>query len=71
MHACQFINQQLGKNNDALGIVTNGNTWNFYKLTVVGQVYEAAPHALGDLEVVLGWLYYIFQECERNLGSKE
>ena len=71
MQACQFINQKLGKNIDILGIVTNGNTWNFYKLTVAGQAYEAAPHALGDLEVVLGWLYYIFQECERNLGSKE
>jgi hypothetical protein len=72
MEACQSINRKLDKNIDVLGIVTNGTTWNFYKLTVLGQVYETAPHALGDLEVVLGWLYYIFRECENNLlGSRE
>ncbi|MFN7789118.1 MAG: hypothetical protein ACK5QY_12000 [Pseudanabaena sp.] len=71
MQACQWINHKLGREIDVLGIVTNGTTWNFYKLVRSGQVYETAAHALGDLEVVLGWLNYIFQNCEHNLVNKE
>jgi hypothetical protein len=71
MQACQSINHKLGREIDVLGIVTNGTTWNFYKLVRSGQVYETAAHALGDLEVVLGWLNYIFQNCEHNLVNKE
>jgi len=70
MQACQWINHKLGREIDVLGIVTNGTTWNFYKLVSSGQVYETAAHALGDLEVVLGWLHYIFQNCENNLENK-
>lgn len=67
MEACQSINRKLDKNIDVLGIVTNGTTWNFYKLAIEGQVYETAPHALGDLDIILGWLSYVFRECENNL----
>jgi len=67
MAACQSVNRQLGKDINIFGIVTNGATWTFYQLTITGQVYETTPHAIGDLEVVLGWLYYIFQECEKHL----
>jgi hypothetical protein len=34
-------------------------------------ILAAAAHALGDLEVVLGLLHYIFQNCENNLENKE
>ena len=33
----------------------------------LGIVYEAPLYAIGNLEVVLGWLKYIFQLCQANL----
>ena len=71
MQACQWSNQQLGKQIDVMGIVTNGEGWKFYQLTKTGEVYESLLHALGDLEVVLGWLRYIFKRCEHNLINSE
>lgn len=56
MQACQWTNQQIGKNIDVLGIVTNGSTWNFYKLTPEGQVYESLPYALGTIAQIMGLL---------------
>lgn len=68
MQACQWRNNQIGKQIDVFGIVTNGDTWKAYKLQIAGAVYETMPHATGDLERVLGLLQSIFQECEQNLG---
>ena len=67
MQACQWENQQVGRSIDSLGIVTNGDGWQFYKLTIDNQVYETPFYAIGTLEVVLGWLKYIFQLCQSNL----
>ncbi len=68
MQACQWQNHQIGKNTDLLGIVTNGDVWQFYKLTTLGQVYETLPYAIQDVSAILGVLHYIFQLCEQNLG---
>lgn len=67
MQACRWQNQQLGRDIEVLGVVTNGDGWQFYRLTMVGEVYESALHGIGDIEVVLGWLHYVFQCCEHNL----
>jgi hypothetical protein len=67
MQACQWENQQVNRSIDILGIVTNGDGWQFYKLTIDNQVYETPLYAIGNLEVVLGWLKYIFQLCQSNL----
>lgn len=69
MQACQWNNRQLAcAEIDVIGIVTNGNTWQFYKLTPDNIVYETQPHSIGDLEVILGYLRSIFQMCEQNLS---
>jgi hypothetical protein len=69
MQACQWNSRQLsGVEIDVIGIVTNGNTWQFYKLTPDNHVYETQPHSIGDLEVILGYLRSIFQMWERNLS---
>lgn len=68
MQACQWTNQQIGKNIDVLGIVTNGSTWNFYKLTPEGQVYESLPYALGTIAQIMGLLNYVFAQCQQNLN---
>lgn len=67
MQACQWENQQVNRSIDILGIVTNGDGWQFYKLTIDNQVYETPLYAIGNLEVVLGWLRYTFQLCQANL----
>ncbi len=70
MQACQWNNRQLTAIEiDVIGIVTNGNTWQFYKLTPDNHVYETQPHAIGELELILGYLRTIFQLCERNLSQ--
>jgi hypothetical protein len=64
--ACQWENNQAGKQIDVLGIVTNGQGWIFYKLNLSGQVFESIPYSLGDPPVLLGGLQYIFQQCDKN-----
>jgi hypothetical protein len=68
MQACQWNNQQLSKVMDIFGVVTNGTTWQFYRLMPSGEVFETLPYSVSDLESVLGLLHYVFQQCEQNLS---
>jgi hypothetical protein len=68
MQACQWENQQVQRSIDILGIVSNGDAWAFYKLTVNNRVYETTLYALSDIETVLGWLKYIFYLSQENLN---
>jgi hypothetical protein len=67
MKACQWNNQNLHHSIDIFGIVTNGDTWQFYRLTPDITVYETLPYSISDLGQVLGCLHDIFQQCEQNL----
>lgn len=67
MQACQWENRQAGKEIDVLGIVTNGQGWIFYKLMLIGEVYETGMYTSDDISKTLGALSRVFQECERNL----
>ncbi|MGC8711679.1 MAG: hypothetical protein ACP5RH_04740 [Leptodesmis sp.] len=67
MQACQWQNRQLGHDIDVFGIVTNGDGWQFYKLTTAGQIYETLLYSLNDLPAILGALHFIFQICEQSL----
>jgi hypothetical protein len=69
MQACQWNNQQAGRSIDILGIVTNGDSWQFYKLTTTNQVYETPRHDLINLPIILGILNSIFQDCNKSLNS--
>ncbi|NJM48804.1 MAG: hypothetical protein HC860_23720 [Alkalinema sp. RU_4_3] len=69
MQACQWNNQKAGRSIDILGIVTNGDSWQFYKLTAANQVYETPRHDLINLPMILGILNTIFQDCDNSLGS--
>jgi hypothetical protein len=68
MQACQWQNNQAGKQLDVLGIVTNGQGWVFYKLTLAGAGYETRTYISDNAAQLLGALHYIFQECEKNLA---
>jgi hypothetical protein len=67
MKACQYSNQQLEQNLDVYGIVTNGEGWQFYKLTLEGVVHGSDLYAMGNLPQVFGILHYVFHQCEQNL----
>jgi hypothetical protein len=69
MKACQWRNQNDGKSLTVYGVVTNGNGWQFYQLTLGGEVYESPFYALNQIQEVLGMLGYIFTECEQVLSS--
>jgi hypothetical protein len=69
MQACQWQNHQVSHDADILGIVTNGEGWQFYKLLMTGVVYETPLYSVGDMQLLLGRLRYIFQLCEQNLLS--
>jgi hypothetical protein len=67
MKACQYSNQQLNQLLDIFGIVTNGDSWQFYRLQLDGQVYGTETYSKGNIADLLGRLYYIFRICEENL----
>ena len=69
MKACQWTNLQNHQAIDILGIVSNGNTWQFYKLACNGEVFESAAYSTGDMNLLLGRLSYIFQLCDNNLNQ--
>lgn len=67
MHACQWVNQQLRKNLDIYGIVTNGEGWKFYQLQANGEVLESLLYGIGEMSILLGLLRAFFQCCAKNL----
>lgn len=71
MQACQWQNRQAQRDIDVLGITTNGTSWQFYKLVMTGEVYESSVYSVGDMNLLLGRLRYIFELCEQNLQKCE
>jgi len=69
MKACRWNNAQAGKEIEVFGIVTNGEGWKFYKLTIDGQVFETLLYSIANRDSVLGIRDYVFAKCEENLGS--
>jgi hypothetical protein len=67
MQACQWQNRQSDREIDVLGIVTNGEGWQFYRLTPIGEGYETPLYSVGDMKLLLGRLRHIFRLCEQNL----
>ena len=68
MKACQWLHQQQGKEIDSYGIVTNGEGWKFYRLSVNGEVSETLLTGVGDMPMLLGRLRVFFELCEQNLN---
>lgn len=67
MAACRWSNQQRGLDVDVYGIVSNGQGWQFYKLTRAGEVFETGQYGIEDLHGVLGALDYVCSECAKNV----
>jgi hypothetical protein len=69
MQVCQTLNRQLGRVIDVYGVVTNGEGWKFYRLSVAGQVYETLLHGIAEMPQLLGIVRAFFQQCEKNLET--
>ncbi|MEZ4731240.1 MAG: hypothetical protein R3E79_29325 [Caldilineaceae bacterium] len=67
MYACQWNNQQVGKNVDVYGIVSNGQGWQFYQFDTNGRLFESTLYSINQPETILGILDYVFTQCEQNL----
>jgi hypothetical protein len=67
MQACQWRNRQENQPIDVLGIVTNGTSWQFYRLSTSNEVFESAAYSTGDMTLLLGRLRHVFRLCEENL----
>ena len=70
MSACRWNNAQNDRQIDVFGVVTNGEVWKFYTLTVNGDAYETLPYSLNDPPAILGMLHAIFLRCEQNVFSE-
>ena len=66
MKACKEANFSEGKDIDIYGIVTNGETWHFYKYAE-DKVYFNQVFVSDYPEDLLGMLNYVFTECEKNI----
>jgi hypothetical protein len=66
MKACKEANLKGGKDIDIFGIVTNGTTWEFYKMTNT-EVFKGEPFINSDAAKLIGMLDYVFAECEKNI----
>jgi hypothetical protein len=65
MKTCQWKHQQEGRNMDILGIVSNGETWKYFKLDKQNIAFETISYC--DIPIILGGLHYLFKQCEQNL----
>ena len=67
MAACFWNNMQEGYERDVFGIVSNGQGWQFYKLTPQKQVFETRLYVIGELPELLAALDYVCSECAKSL----
>ena len=67
MAACRWANRQRDLETDIYGIVSNGQGWQFYRLTTSGDAYETGQYGLEDLSGLLGALDYVCAECAKNV----
>ncbi|MEB3294052.1 MAG: hypothetical protein VKJ24_12910 [Synechococcales bacterium] len=68
MHACQWNNQKNERAIAVLGILSNGSSWQFYKLDPTGEVFESSAYSTGDMAFLIARLRFIFQICEQSLN---
>lgn len=70
MIACQWNNNKENHRTDVYGIVSNGQSWQFYKLAITSEIYETELYTMKFLPELLGALDYVCAECEKNLQER-
>lgn len=67
MVACRNANKADGHDIDIYGIVSNGQTWEFYRLAQTGEIYQTAQYGMFALPELLGALYHVCAACDANV----
>ena len=67
MVACVQNNRQEGIETDVFGIVSNGQGWQFYKLTQAKEVFETELYVTSEMPKLLGALDYLCGECAKSV----
>ncbi len=67
MLACRWNNQQEGHDADIYGIVSNGQSWQFYKLCRTEEIWETEIYTMQFLPQLLGALEHVCAECAKNI----
>ena len=65
--ACREKNLADGYDLDLFGFVSNGQIWQFYKLTTTNEIYETTDYGVNALPELLGALDYICAECAKRV----
>jgi hypothetical protein len=68
MQACQWNNHKIGRTLDIMGIISNGSSWQIYKLEPSGEVFETPAYSTGDMELLIARLRFVFELCDRALA---
>ena len=67
MAACRDNNAQEGHLTDVYGIVSNGQTWQFYQLSSNAEVRETELYTMQFLPELLGALDFVCAACAKNI----
>ena len=71
MVACKWTNEQSNSLIDIFGVVSNGQGWQFYKLTASGEAFATDQYGLENLPRILGVLDFICAACAKNVPSSQ
>ncbi len=70
MAACRAVNETDGYRLDVYGAVSNGQTWQFYRLEYAGTIHETGAYTLRVLPELLAALHYVCAACDANIPAK-
>jgi hypothetical protein len=68
MSACRWANQQESHVSDVFGIVSNGQSWQFFRLALTGEILQTDVYTTKFLPELLAALDYICAECAKNVA---
>ena len=67
--ACREKNAAAHYDIDLFGFVSNGQLWQFYKLTTTSEIYETSEYSMNALPELLGALDTICAECAKRVPA--
>ena len=67
MAVCRENNRRDGHESDVYGIVSNGQVWVFYRLTLAPEVFVSGLYTVDELPKLLGVLDHVCAACAANV----
>jgi hypothetical protein len=69
LKAASLLNEQNNYHLEMYGIVSSGKIWEFGKYTPNNPFYRSDAYSIGQPELILGILEFIFSSCEKQMIS--